>query len=119
MYNITYSLFKIYDKKSILPNDPFGSGCYTNILNIVLVNTVWKTCLATLQKSSATVSLKQGTFFLISNTACIKVSCTVKCVRSMLQEQTIYQKIKIKLIQNIFLLNKSTYCSMLIALHIK
>lgn len=89
--------------------------------------TVWKTCLASLQKSFSssvfclvvpvTVSSKPDTFLLISNTVCIKVSCTVKCVRPMLREQTIYQKIKRKWIQNI-LLYKSIYYKMLIALHI-
>ncbi len=37
----------------------------------------------------------------------------------MLQEQTIYHTIQRKLIQNILLYNKSTYCNMLIALHIE
>ncbi len=108
----------------MLPND---WKWILNIVSLVLVNILFENLpcyiakiiffISILSCVPVMVSLKPDMFLLISNTVCIKVSCTVKCVSSMLQEQTIYHKIKRKLIQNILLYNKSTYCNMLIALH--
>ncbi len=74
-----------------------------NIVNIVLVNIQFEKPALLHCKTNflhqhfvlcSSNSILKTRYILLSNTACIKDSSTVKCVRSVLQEQTIYQKIK-------------------------